>query len=383
MLSLLALLALLVLPAPSQAQACNPAALGKALAEASPVQAGALFVELAACDVPAARKVVGKELLRVVPGTDGDAAAVAAVEIGATDVLLRWMAGMEPKDRARTISALGEACESRPPVREFLLSGRDRLGEAFWTDRWFRALSRCQGPEVGALLATELDRPPGPDRTRFLGLLEVYARSQGPAAIPKLKELAGKHGDVETLTYIVQAFADAARVGTAGARPEDVAAAAAALVELGPSLPPKVVDAARVALQSMGAEAQADGLAMERWRERRQADGSLLWGAVVVETSPCKKGSQTWRNIHPVLLRDPGGIWVDQLAARAQARVEPALGLSLGKKCKAEASLDWRFPKEPFADEAAWQAWRAEQLKAIEEKVVDRSAVLEHPRLDL
>ncbi len=378
---MLALLALLALPA--AAQDCNGPALARSLTAASPVQAGPIFVELARCDAATARKVVAKELPRVLPGEDGDRAAVATIEIGATDVLLTWMKGMDPSGRSRTIAALGEVCDGNAAVRDFLMGTKERLGDEFWTDRWFRALSRCGGPEVGAIFAAELDKPIGPDRSRFLGLLEVYARSQGPAAIPKLKELAARTEDPETLSYIVQSFSDAARVGVAGgARPEDAAAASQAITELAPSLPLRVVDAARVAMQSLGDEAGADALAAARYRELAQADGSLLWGAVAVETAPCKKGKQTWRRVHLAEVKDPGRTWADQLSKRAQAAAS-GWELSLGKQCKAEASVEWRVPAEPFADEAALKAWHAAQLKEIDEQPVDRSTVVEQDTLQL
>lgn len=378
---MLALLALFALPA--SAQTCDGAALARSLAAASPVQAGTIFVELAACDPALAKKVATKELPRVLPGEDGDRAAVAAIQVGATDVLLTWMSGMEPKDRSRTISGISETCTGNPAVRSFLMGTKDKLGEAFWTDRWFRALSRCDGPEVGALFAAELDKPTGPDRSRFLGLLEVYARSQGPAAIPKLKELAAGTTDSETLSYIVQAFSDAARVGVeGGARPEDRAQAAAALAELAPSLPLKVVDAARVVMQSLGDEAGADALAAARYRELVQPSGGLLWGTVGVEQAPCKKGKETWRRIHLAAVTDPGRTWADQLQGRVSA-ASAAWGLDLGKSCKSEATVQWMVPELPFADEAALQAWHAAQVKEIEKTSVDRSETVEHDPLAL
>ena len=376
MTSLLLTLALSITPASAQ-DACNAKALAKDLAAASPVQVSHLFQELARCDAAAALKVAPTELLRVLPGADGDAAAVAAVDIGASDALLKWMGGMESKDKSRTIAALGDACDAHPKVKDFLIGAQARLGDQYWTERWYRALASCEGPEVGAILAAELDKGTGADKARYFGILQAYARSQGAAAIPKLQELAGRITDVEGLTYIVQAFPDAARVGSEQGRDEGIArAAAAAVVGLAPTLPEKVVEAARVALQALGDEAAADALAGERYRAVRQPEGGLLWGVVAVETAPCKKGSQTWRRVHHALVNEGGNTWPDQLQDKVQAAAATAWEPSLGAKCKAEATIAWTLPAEPFADEAAWQAWRDEQLKEIDKTTVDKSWTL-------
>jgi hypothetical protein len=375
--SLLLALVLSAAPAAAQASDCNAKTLAKELTAASPVQVSRLFQELARCDAAAALKVAPTELLRVLPGSDGDASAVVAVDIGATDALLKWMGGMESKDKARTIAALGDACDAHPKVKDFLVGAQARLGDQYWTERWYRALASCEGPEVGAILAAELDKGSGADKTRYFGILQTYARSQGAGAIPKLQELAGRFTDVESLTYIVQAFPDAARVGSEQGRDETAArAAVTALVALAPSLPEKVVEAARVALQALGDEAAADALAGERYRAVRQPDGGLLWGVVAVESAPCKKGSQTWRRVHHAQVTDPGRTWPDQLQDKVQAAAATAWQPSLGAKCKAEATITWTLPAEPFADEAAFGAWRDEQLKEIDKTTVDKSWTL-------
>lgn len=384
MLSLSLVAALFSAPALSQdaAQGCDAKQLAKELAAASPVQAGPLFVQLAECDPAAAAKVAPAELPRVLPGPDGDAAAVSAVRVGATDALITWTDGMISKDRSRTIAALGEACDEHQAVKDFLVGAKDSLGAKFWEERWYRTLGSCSGPEVGAVLAAELDKGAGADKTRYFGVLEAFARSQGPAAVPKLEELMGRFDDPEGQTYIVNAFPDAAQVGSLdGMNQQTAAAAVAALERLGPSLTPKATEAARVALQSLDDEAAADAMAGQRFRDLRQEDGGLLWGVVLVESASCKKGSQTWRRIHSAMVQGMGNTWPDQLQDKVEVSATGAWELTLDKKCKSESELRWIVPSEPFADESAWSTWDKTQQAELEQQPVDKTWKLDHEPL--
>ncbi len=376
------LLATALLISPASAQDCDAKALIKELGAASPVQVAPLFVQLAECDPAAAKKVAPEQLPRILPGPDGDAAAVAAVDVGAGDSLITWTDAMISKDRSRTIAALGEACDSHEAVKTFLLGAQERLGDKFWTERWFRSLGSCSGPEVGAVLAAELDKGTGADKTRYFGVLEAYARSQGAAAVPKLEELMSNFSDQEGQTLLVNAFPDAAQVGsTEGMDAKAAEAAVAALERLAPSLTPKAVEAARVALQSLDAEEAADNMAGERFRNVRQEDGGLLWAAVAVETSPCKKGTQTWRRVHSSQVTGMGNTWPDQLLEKVEASAGSAWEFSLGAKCKAEAEIRWIIPAEPFADEAAASAWLKLQQAELDQNPVDKQWKLPHEPL--
>ncbi len=367
------------LSSPALADDCDAKALKAEIEDASPVQVGPIFVDLAACDADAAKAVAPEQLVRILPGPDGDAAAVAALDIGAGDSLLSWTDTMISKDRSRTIAALGEACDEHEAVKDFLVGSQARLGDKFWEERWYRALASCSGPEVGAVLAAELDKGAGADKTRYFGVLEAYARSQGAAAIGKLEELMGRFSDPEGQTYIINAFPDAARVGsTEGMDRKAAHQAVAAIQRLAPSLTTKAIEAARVALQSLDDEAAADHMAGERFRDVRQEGDGLLWGVVVVESASCKKGTQTWRRVHSALVEGSGNTWPDQLEAKVEASASTAWTFDLGDKCKTDADLQWIVPAEPFADEAAFQAWRKEQRKDLELKPVDKSWDADH-----
>jgi len=382
MLSLLPLV--LSLATPAHAQDCDAKVLTKSMVDASPVQVADLFVKLAACDPAAARKVAPEQLLRVLPGADGDKAAVAAVQVGATDALKKWMDTMISGDRSRTIAALGTVCNSVPEVKTYLLATKEQLGEQFWTERWYRSLADCGGDDVGAILAAALDKGSGADKTRYFGILETYARSQGVKALPKLVELEARFTDVETQTYVIQAFPDVAQVGSEGGMDIKAAQAASQAIQgLAPTLGPKVVEAARVALQSLGDEAAADALAGERFREVRQDDGHLIWGVVLVESASCKKGTQTWRRVHTAMVDEHGQTWPDQLQDKVQTSVETGWELSLGAKCKTEESLSWNLPSEPFADTAAYKTWRDGIIGGLDSSEVAKSWQLDHDPLSL
>ena len=84
------------------AQDCDGAALSKDILEMGPHEA-APYVQLAACDAGAAKKVASRPP-SLIGETDGFAAAVAAIEVGAGSVVMDWMATLqrdEPFSRLR------------------------------------------------------------------------------------------------------------------------------------------------------------------------------------------------------------------------------------------------------------------------------------------
>ncbi len=362
-LALASLVATATLPA-SHAATCDAKALGKALTEAAPNQSGKAFAELAACDPAAAKAAAPEAFKKILAGESGDAAVVTAIGVGAGDAVRAWVNVQEPDDRSRTISKLGEKCD-QAGVPQFFLDTQQALGDKFWTERWYRGLDDCRDAKVQDLLRTKIATPGG-DRTLFFGVVEVFSRNLGKDAIPTLKSALQAQKDPEIATYLVNAFADAAGVGSSkGADPEAVKLAIASINEVAPLLPGKAVDQARTTLLTLGAEADSDRLAVIRYKDVMQASGGLLYGVVTTEVATCKKGDKRVA-IHTAQVNEGGKTWPDQLKERVADPVNTVMKLDLAKSCKGTGEIENRTPPAPFKDAAAYQAWVDETLKEVQ-----------------
>lgn len=378
-LTVLTLLALAGNPAHA---ACDAKALTAQLTDGSPQAAPDTFLQLAACDAAAAKKAAATALPRFIAGEKASEAAIAALKIGASAEVVKWVNGLQPDDRGPTITAFGDACSNTKEVQAFFLAQASSMGDAFWNERWYRGLATCRVPEIQSLLDSRIVTMQKGDKSSFLGVLEVYARNLGPSAIPKLQDLAKGTKDAEMQTYIVNAMSDAAGVGSAaGMDPKAAEMAVKSILSIAPDLTAKAVDQARITVRALGDERASDELAAVRFKAVKQADNSFLWGVVATETATCKNG-KVQQNVHVAELRDSGHTWSDQVKERATAAVG-AWPMDLATKCKGEGKTEVIVPSEPFADAAAYKAWVDGQLKEIQKSAVDKRVRVDHDALNL
>jgi hypothetical protein len=351
------------------APTCDAKALGKALTDAGPSAAGKAFTDLAACDAAVAKIAAPEAFKRILAGDSGDAAIVAALGLGSGDVVRTWIGGLESDDKSRTIATLGKSCAS-PGVATFFLDTEKSLGDKFWSDRWYRGLGECREAPVQELLRARVSQP-GNDRGQFNGVIEVFSRNLGKDAIPALKAAAQSQKDPELASIIVNAFPNAAGVGTvAGEDPEATKLAVEALNELAPILPEKAVDQARTTLLSLGAEADSDHLAGVRYHADLQPSGGLLYGVVATEIATCKKGD-TRVTFHHAHINEAGRTWPDEVAERIAPAVTGGFKLDLAASCKGTGTVENSTPPAPFKDAAAYDAWVQGQLLDVQKKHPD------------
>lgn len=342
------------------AAACDGPALVTAFAEVSPAAAGDRFAELAACDATAARTLAPEAFKRIIAGPGGDAAARVALGLGGAETVRAWIVALEPDDRGPTLARLGDGCD-KPEVAAFFVDAERALGDRFYAERWWAALDSCRAQPVQVLLGNALQTRKR-DRTLFGGLLDVYARNLGEAALPLLKDLAASETDPAVLIDIVDAIPDAAGVGEAtGANPAAVTAATRVLRELAPRLPDKAADGARKAFLALNDEQAADGVASVRFRSVLQPDGGFLYGVVAIESATCKKGDARVE-VHHALVRESGDTWPDQLAERTEPGARGVFDLNLAESCKGTGTVNFRYPEQPFKDEPAYKIWLASEL---------------------
>ena len=278
------------------------------------------------------------------------------------------MTDLQSDERSGTIAALGGACDSNEAVGPFLTETAQVLGEDFWEDRWYRSLAECREASVQGLLANEIANP-SENRTRFFGVLEVYSTNLGAQAIPTLEGLLSTVEGEEELTYVVNAFADAAHVGHVdGQDPEVTVQAVAAIVKAAPPLPTKAVEQARTTLTSLGAEEEADKLAVVRYADVL-AEGSLSYGLVVLEAPEGCKKDAVWLGVHTGVATTT--MWPDQAHAAIEGAATGGWEYGLAKKCKGTPAFEVILSDEPL-DGAGLDAWYEEQQKELLKRKSDK-----------
>jgi len=345
------------------AQDCDVATLSKDIVEMGPHEAAPTFVRLASCDAGAAKKVASAVVPSLIGESEGFDAAVSAIEVGAGAVVMDWMAGLQRDEQSRAIRAYGKRCQESEAIQGFLVGAEGKLGDQFWSDRWYRALTECRSPGTTGLLTKRVDAGAADDRSAFFGVVEAYAVNVGDGALPKLSELVKAEEDLEMQINLVGAFADAAQAGTvSGLNPQIAEMAATAVRELAGGLAPEAVDKARTTLNVLNDEAGADGLVAVRFKDVLQDDGGLLYGTVVFENATCKNGKVQQR-YHVAEVADPGQTWPDQLEEKVQSTADANWALNLAERCKGEGDIKVVVPTAPFENKDAMRKWFKDAIK--------------------
>ena len=374
-------MSLLLLVAPALAQDCDARALEKELASASPASTASAFTALAACDEARAKKKAPTAFEKILSGGDANEAVIAAITVDAGDTARSWIGDLQSDERSSAIAALGQACGENEAVASWLVQTQQALGDQFWSERWYRSLATCRVEGIQTLLSSEIDNP-SEDRARFTGVLEVYARNLGMTAIPRLAALAQELQDPQEIGLVINAFGDAAGLGSLeGANPEAVALASKTLVEIAPSLPTKIIDQMRSVLIALGDQDASDALAAIRYAELADGSGNLHYGLVAVSTQSCKKGKMLV--VHNAEVVNAGTLWPDQLEAPVREAIESTWDLAPAKKCSVEGDLEVFLTKTPVADTPAVETFQAEQLEALGERGVAKQTVEVHEALSL
>lgn len=339
---------------------CDAKALTTALNEASPAGTGKAYAELAACDATAAKSAAATSLQKSLPGDSGNAAALAAISVGAGDAVRTWLPGLEPDERAQTLNQLGLSCD-KTGVPAFFTDSVGALGDKFWSTGWYKALDDCRDPSVQEMLRTAVTTGKF-DRTVYFGLLEMFSRNMGKNAIPTLQSLLSSQTDPETLAQVISAFTDAA-----GQDAQAIALSVQAIKTAAPALPTLAVEQARTTLVGFGAEQDADQLVTVRYKDALQSGGGLIYGVMVIETATCKKGDVRIE-IHHAQVLDSGKTWPDQLVERVTPSFATSFTLGLAERCKGTGSAETRSSSAPFKDATAYKAWVTEQITEIQQK---------------
>ena len=362
---------------------CDIQQLQQDVAQASPIAVGRYYVQLAECDQEAARKLAPKAMPRVLASEDGNRAALHALLSGAPQAVDAWLERLEPGGRTGALDFLGEQCAEHPSVADFFVQSRKAKGETFWTDRWYRGLADCRTPSIQALL-TEIMAEPSlrerDNRSRFFGILDVYARNLGVEAIPELERLATELQDKRERTLVVRAYADAAQVGTLGGSDLTVIPVAIASLErVAPHLSADRIESLRDTLMALDAPDVAGAMVRYRWPERLH-NGRYTYVAYAIESVTCKNG-KTQAIFHYGDILEAPTRWP---TGKVDAHHLPShWNLDAAARCKGTGETTMAVIEEPVTDDAHAESWLQQHLDAFGSNIVaDKKSEVAHAPLD-
>jgi hypothetical protein len=356
----------------AQAGECD--ALRTSVEEATSATVATAWARLAACDPEAALATADMTFETALPGRDAHDALQHGIELGLEEQVRAYLCRIPSDERSKAIGFLGRNCSDSAAIAPFLVSSHQALGTTFWTERWHRGLAGCRTPEVRALLSGALEGNVvgygALDRGLFFSVLEVYSRNLQGEALPTLQAFALKLEDEEEVTYVINAFSDAAGVGSLQGLDREVAdKAVAALNELGPDLPARGVDQARTTLLALDAKEAADRYARYRWPAAYRLGGyRYRYAAVAVERATCKNGKKL-AILHHADFTEPGNLWPDQLPELIPEKLTHEWRLDGSNLCPGEHEVAFVLPWTPFQTDEDRARWMHEQLTAYRDSV--------------
>lgn len=353
------------------AEDCSASELRKQIAASTPARVALVYAELAQCSPADAKRQTKAVFDRMLTGSEATSALLAAIELDQGPMVLDWVGKLRSDERSSAVKAIGAACPNSEPTASFLAGAHETLGNAFWDDRWYRSLATCRHESIQELLSEEVNEPSS-NRGRFFGVLEVYARNLGAESIDKLLELAGEIQDPEELTYVVNAFADAAQVGALeGQDMATTKTAVEALISLVPTLDGMPLEQARTTLESLGALDDAARVPALRYSDLLWNDLRLHYGVVALETARCKNG-KVRLGIHTGSAIEKGVRFPSAIGGIAPEAISFAWVFGLADKCKGRQTLEYFVSEMPVATPEEIQAFHEQILKDIETRAATK-----------
>lgn len=320
----------------------------KALEGAQGEAVAGVYGKLAACDAGKAQEAFPNAVKR--SGDVESVAEVTVVAIGAGITQpVHGMLELIPDYAAReeTARAIGRRC-TEGPVEGFVIGLHDALKDRAFVG-WAGALRACEAEALTGRLEQLAGAPP--DRAfddKYATVVELYARKQDAAALPVLKQAAGKATGGGPFAVVIDAMIKAVTPEGIGGEPTaaDRDALVAALTELsGTVTAPDDLRKLASAMVTVEASDAAGALLPKLYPDRVQDGGAFLYG--VAATEACD-GSAV---VHWAVVEDRGRRWSVTEAVDGAARgFKPKL-----KKCDAEWTV--AVSPEPVADDGDVAAW--------------------------
>ncbi len=335
----------------AQAAPCDPQVAK--ISSLSPESVAAGFTLLAACD----RKVAELNYNRFLEkATDSD--ALVALTLAAVDVdvwLPAWqsigkIASYEAQDAV--VLEIGAACGQNARVSAFLQKAYTELKPVDYA-RWDDAIKTCDDPALWSSLEAAVQSPPSASfDEKYDTVLSIYVKKKKADALPALQAAAIKAASGGPFDALVTKMGEAAAGELGGSMSADSQARfEAAMLAVAQSVP---ADKARIIadqLANAGSNASAATLLPKIYGDRKQKDGTWLYGVAAVELGEC--GGQKTAVIHYTTATEPGKRWTIIGDAEPLLRAfKPKL-----KDCTSDAAWVVAQSPEPVASSSDAASW--------------------------
>ena len=208
---------------------CDIKSLSKTASSGAGDSSAEAFLTLLGCDTEAAKNISASSISQFVPSEVSYKAVIASLQSGLYSDVAKWIAGLQSDEKPLALRFLGDQC-SEKAVEAFFVEESKALGEKYWDDRWYKYTTKCQGEANLTILESEVRRKEELDRTRYFGVLSAYARTAGSNSIPLLQEQLLNEKNEEVQINLIQAFSDAAGIGTDNGIDSKIASEVASII---------------------------------------------------------------------------------------------------------------------------------------------------------
>lgn len=273
---------------------------------------------------------------------------LVAVEGEAYNPVWKMMERVPYEHRTELAEGVGATCATNPKVEGFLQGAHAALKGHDFTS-WTPALVACNTEGMTAWADGVVTSPPtSPYNDKYNAVLTAVVDARGVDALPVLEKgaiAAANNGG--PFKSVLDAMKGSIQPKSYRAKPsdEDKAKLLASLVNVANAVPPEPARLVADALYTNGYESEAASLLPAVYPSRAQADGTMRWAALAIET--CEGEAivhwTTWTEAPKRL----------DLMAAAEA---PLRATKAKLKCSGDP---WavRVTKEPISDADAAKAW--------------------------
>lgn len=369
---------------------CDAIALSKIVETTTGDEAAEAFSALAQCDKEKAQRFAKTTVITFVPSEKGYQGAMWAMKIEQEQFVIEWMYKMLGlSEQKQFLRVLGDACQDDKQIQNFFLDREANYTEDFWKHRYYQYLISCRVEPIQELFTKQLDLGVAQGRAQYFSLMGAYARHLQLDSLPKLSEILSATDDGEVHTNVLSAMLEAGDEVQKN-YPDDKKILRTLNVEStkivmanADRLSKKALEQARVSLNAIEAEAEADGLAGFYYKEKKQEDETYLWGIVAVENTICKRKNKKKQGIHAGLIVEQGNTWSDQLEDRVKEVVMFSWDMKLGENCKGTSEFLYFVPEEPFSNLDEYTVW-AEKIKTEQLNTeLKKPLVVDHEPINL
>lgn len=368
---------------------CDVVGLSKIIETTTGDEAAVAFAALVECDPEKAKRFAKTTIITFLPSKEGFDAAMSGMKIDQEQYVVEWMnQRLEASEQKQLLRTLGDACQKEEKIQAFFINRATNFSEDFWKHRYYQYLISCRVDPIQEILAKQVDIGTDQGRSQYFSVMSAYARNLQVKALPKLGEILSSTEDGEIQTNTLSAILEIADEIKQNS-PDDKKSFRRAgvestkiIVENAEKLTKKSLEQARVSLNALEAEAEADALAGLYYKDKIQEDNSFIWGIVAVENTTCKNGKKK-QGVHAGLIIEQGNTWADQLAERVKEVVDFSWEMNLAGSCKGKSEFLYFVPEDPFSNLDEYSVW-AEKIKTEQLNTeIKKPVVIDHDPINL